>query len=64
MRKSPCGPIGPDGLHLNGGYSGHGIMSSPGGSRRVVDLITGAANADDNPLRPDRQIDVREHDIL
>jgi len=63
-RRPYLGPIGPDGLHLNGGYSGHGIMSSPGGSRRVVDLITGAARADDNPFRPDRQIDVREHDIL
>jgi sarcosine oxidase, subunit beta len=63
-RRPYLGPLGPDGLHLNGGYSGHGIMSSAGGSRRVVDLITGDAEAAENPFRPDRQIEVREHDIL
>ena len=63
-RRPYLGPVGPDGLHLNGGYSGHGIMAGAGGSRRVVDLITGATKAEDNPFRPDRLIDVREHDIL
>jgi sarcosine oxidase subunit beta len=63
-RRPYLGPVGPEGLHLNGGYSGHGIMASAGGSRRVVDLITGAADAAENPFRPDRMIDVREHDIL
>ena len=63
-RRPYLGPVGPDGLHLNGGYSGHGIMSAPGGSRRVVDLLTGAANPGANPLRPDRPIAAREHDIL
>jgi sarcosine oxidase, subunit beta len=63
-RRPYIGPIGPDGLFLNGGYSGHGIMAGPGGSRRLVDLVTGAASVTDNPLRPDRPIDVREHDIL
>ena len=33
-RRPYLGPIGPDGLHLNGGYSGHGIMAGAGGSRR------------------------------
>ena len=28
------------GLWLNGGYSGHGVMSSAGGSRLLIDLIT------------------------
>jgi glycine/D-amino acid oxidase-like deaminating enzyme len=63
-RRPYLGSIGPDGLHLNGGYSGHGIMAGTGGSRRVVDLLTGAAGAADNPLRPDRPIQAREHDIL
>jgi sarcosine oxidase subunit beta len=63
-RRPYLGPIGPTGLHLNGGYSGHGIMAGPGGSRQVVDLITGAADPDANQLRPDRQMDAREHDIL
>jgi sarcosine oxidase, subunit beta len=63
-RRPYLGPIGPDGLYLNGGYSGHGIMAGAGGSRRVVDLMIGAADPDANPLRPDRPMDVREHDIL
>jgi sarcosine oxidase, subunit beta len=63
-RRPYLGPAGPEGLHLNGGYSGHGIMAGTGGSRRVVDVIVGAANAADNPFRSDRPMDVREHDIL
>jgi sarcosine oxidase, subunit beta len=63
-RRPYLGAIGPVGLYLNGGYSGHGVMAGTGGSRRVVDLITGAADASANPLRPDRPMDAREHDIL
>jgi sarcosine oxidase subunit beta len=63
-RRPYLGQAGPDGLYLNGGYSGHGIMAGTGGSRRVVDLITGAADAADNPFSPARSIEVREHDIL
>jgi hypothetical protein len=39
-------------------------MAGTGGSRRVVDLIIGSADASVNPLRPDRPMDAREHDIL
>jgi sarcosine oxidase, subunit beta len=63
-RRPYLGQVGPDGLYLNGGYSGHGIMAGAGGSRLVVDLLTGAADADANPFRPDRPFDDREHDIL
>jgi glycine/D-amino acid oxidase-like deaminating enzyme len=49
---------------VNTGYSGHGIMGSIGGSRRAVDAITGKRQPEDNPLRPDRPMDVREFDIL
>ena len=63
-RRPYLGAIGPEGLYLNGGYSGHGIMAGPGGSRRVVDLLTGAAGPAANPFRPDRPIGGREHDIL
>jgi len=63
-RRPYLGPIGPDGLHLNGGYSGHGIMAGAGGSRLVVDLLTGRADRDTNAFRPDRAFDHREHDIL
>jgi hypothetical protein len=37
-RRPYLGAAGPEGLYLNGGYSGHGIMGSAGGSRLVVDL--------------------------
>ncbi len=60
----PVGGLGPDGLHINGGYSGHGIMGGAASSRLVVDLLTGAADPASNPLRVDRPMDAREHDIL
>ncbi len=63
-RRPYLGQVGPDGLYLNGGYSGHGIMAGAGGSRLVVDLVTGHADRDANPFRPDRSFDAREHDIL
>ena len=63
-RRPYVGHIGPEGLYLNGGYSGHGIMAGAGGSRLVVDLLTGVADAASNPMRPDRPMDHREHDIL
>jgi sarcosine oxidase subunit beta len=63
-RRPYLGQVGPEGLFVNGGYSGHGIMAGAGGSRLVVDLVTGAASADANAFRPDRTFDAREHDIL
>lgn len=58
------GPTGVPGLHLNTGYSGHGIMASADGSRLVVDLIVGRANPAANPFRPDRPMAPRRQDIL
>ncbi|MEP6679854.1 MAG: FAD-dependent oxidoreductase [Chloroflexota bacterium] len=63
-RRPYLGPAGPQGFHLNAGYSGHGIMASTGGSRRVVDLLTGAAEPEANAFRVDRPMTSREHDIL
>jgi sarcosine oxidase subunit beta len=63
-RRPYLGPIGPDGLYLNGGYSGHGVMAGAGGSRLVVDLLTGAADRASNAFAPDRPFAPREHDIL
>jgi sarcosine oxidase subunit beta len=63
-RRPYLGAAGPEGLYLNGGYSGHGIMGSAGGSRLLVELLTGAVDASANPFRPDRSMDEREHDIL
>lgn len=58
------GPSGVPGLHLNTGYSGHGIMAGPGGSRLVVDLLIGRARPEENPFRPDRPLVERPLDIL
>ena len=60
----PVGDIGPEGLHINGGYSGHGIMASAAGSRMVVDAIVGRDDPAREPFRPGRPIESREHDIL
>ena len=53
------GPASVDGLHLNTGYSGHGVMLGPAGSRLLVDGITGKAGPEENPFRPDRPLDRR-----
>jgi len=53
-----------DGLYLNCGYSGHGIMGSAGGSRLAVDVITNALPAAANPFRPDRPFVTRTLDVL
>lgn len=68
------GPTPVDGLWLNGGWSGHGVMGSAGGSRLVVDALTGSASGpawglrvdgpDGNPFRLDRPMDVGRHDVL
>ena len=42
------------GFYLNTGYSGHGIMGSPSGSRLLADLIAGTVNPADNPFDPGR----------
>jgi sarcosine oxidase subunit beta len=58
------GPTPVGGLYLNCGYSGHGIMASAGGSRVVVDTITGKLAPAANPFRPDRPLVGRDFDIL
>jgi sarcosine oxidase subunit beta len=50
------GPTSVSGLHLNVGYSGHGIMGSAGGSRRVIDLLLGRERPEENPFRWDRPV--------
>jgi sarcosine oxidase subunit beta len=42
------------GLYLNTGYSGHGIMGSPSGSRQLADVLAGKVPAGDNPFHPGR----------
>ncbi|MCC6178958.1 MAG: FAD-binding oxidoreductase [Chloroflexi bacterium] len=58
------GPAERPGLHLNCGYSGHGIMASAGGSRLVVDALLGRVTPEENPFRPDRPVVERRLDIL
>ena len=57
------GPTALEGLYLNCGYSGHGIMASAGGSRLVVDTISVIAPGN-NPFRFDRPLDHREIDVF
>jgi sarcosine oxidase subunit beta len=58
------GPSELDGVYLNTGYSGHGIMASAGGSRLVVDTLLGRCQPAENPFRPDRPMVERRFDIL
>lgn len=63
-----------DGLWLNGGWSGHGVMGSGGGSRLLTDAITGQFTGPDwglrgdgaagDPFRLERPMDVARHDVL
>jgi sarcosine oxidase, subunit beta len=67
-------PTPVEGLWLNGGWSGHGVMGSGGGSRLLVDAITGGRTGPDwglrtdgphgNPFRLDRPFGTGSHDVL
>ena len=46
------GPTEIDGLHVNTGYSGHGVMAGPAGSELLASILAGGAG--DNPFRLDR----------
>lgn len=49
------GPVpGFEGLWVNAGFSGHGVMAAPGGARLLADLLTGARPLAGNPFAPDR----------
>lgn len=60
------GPSGVEGLYVNSGYSGHGVMSSPGGSQTLAEIITGQVAPEDNPfcLERDFAAHLREMDQL
>ncbi len=62
--KPLLGPTQIPGLYVNTGYSGHGIMGSAGGSRIVVDTMTGALAPSGNPFRLDRPIVHRDLDVI
>jgi sarcosine oxidase subunit beta len=48
------GPSPIEGLLVNTGYSGHGIMLSVAGGRILAETLTGALKPTDNPFSPDR----------
>lgn len=52
------------GLFVNTGYSGHGVMAGPAGSRILAGLLAGQLTAGANPFRPDREFVPREPDTL
>ncbi len=51
-----------DGLWVNTGYSGHGIMCSPAGGRILTDLIT--KRLEDSPFSPGRDFEPRKLDRI
>ncbi len=55
---------GVGGLWVNTGYSGHGIMGGPAGSRHLVDLIINRAEREANPFRLDRKFQHRSSERL
>ena len=56
------GPTEIEGLWVNTGHGGHGIMLGPAGSRLLVDLLTG--KAEENPFAVDRTFEEREPPTL
>ena len=58
------GPSAFPGLYLNTGFSGHGVMTSAGAARRVVETITRRIKPEENPFRPDRPMRERQLDVL
>jgi sarcosine oxidase subunit beta len=58
------GALGPEGLFINSGYSGHGIMGSAAGSRHLMDVVTGTIAAEANVFAPDREFEHRDLDVL
>jgi glycine/D-amino acid oxidase-like deaminating enzyme len=48
-----------EGLYVNTGYCGHGVMCSAAGARHLADSLTGRTEED--PYRPDRRFKPRPH---
>ena len=57
------GPTEVEGLYVNTGYSGHGIMLSPAGGRLLVEALTSGAGAT-GPFAPGRAIAARPQPTL
>jgi sarcosine oxidase, subunit beta len=59
-RRPLIGALG-EGLYVNTGYCGHGVMCSAAGARHLADVLTGRVSDEGNPYRPDRAFEVRPH---
>ena len=59
-RRPLIGALG-EGLYVNTGYCGHGVMCSAAGARHLADVLAGRVSVDGNPYRPDRAFEVRPH---
>jgi sarcosine oxidase subunit beta len=57
-RRPLIGAAG-EGLYVNTGYCGHGVMCSAAGARHLADSLTGKAEED--AFRPDRRFEPRPH---
>jgi sarcosine oxidase subunit beta len=53
-----------DGLHVNTGYSGHGIMLAPAGGRVMAEVLTGDLKGEDNPFSLHRSFERRRAPTL
>lgn len=58
------GHTGVEGLFVNTGYSGHGIMGSAAGSRIMIDAMVGKLDRAENPFEPSRSFLPRDLDVL
>lgn len=58
------GRTGVEGLFVNTGYSGRGVMLGPSASRLLVDELLGKAEGATNPFRPDRSFAEPEGGVL
>ncbi len=56
------GPTEVEGLFVNSGYSGHGIMGSAAGSRHLIDLIVNQQL--DNPFSLEREFEAKSPGLL
>lgn len=61
-RRPLIGESGVEGLWINTGYSGHGIMCSPAGGRILADLLT--SKLDVSPFSLDRAFEERTMDQI
>jgi sarcosine oxidase subunit beta len=60
-RRPLIGSTPVEGLYVNTGYSGRGVMGGPAGSRHLIDVMTGKVEPSDNPFRLDRSFAQRPH---